>query len=127
MKDCFLTEEKITSHGLDSLIEYYQELAHGLVTKLTKPFNCSPPPHNSRRNGRTNLLHRATKEGNYIVVSELVKCGYKLEAKNQDGQTAVHLASRLGKCDILRKLIENGSSVNCRDTMGYTPLHVRIP
>lgn len=71
-------------------------------------------------------MHRATKEGNYIVVSELVKCGYKLEAKNQDGQTAVHLASLLGKGDILKKLIENGASVNCRDTMGYTPLHVRI-
>lgn len=96
------------------------------MTKLTKPCKCEPPPHNSRRHGRTNLLHRATKEGNYIVVSELVKCGYKLEAKNQDGQTAVHLASRLGKDDIVSKLIKNGANVNCRDTLGYTPLHVRF-
>lgn len=75
--------------------------------------------------GRTNLLHRATKEGNYIVVSELVKSGYKLEAKNQDGQTAVHLASQVGQDDILKKLIDNGANVNCRDTNGNTPLHVR--
>lgn len=63
--------------------------------------------------------------GNYTVVSELLKCGYRsLEAKNEDGQTAVHLASRLGKDDILKKLIESQASVNCRDTAGYTPLHV---
>jgi ankyrin repeat protein len=63
--------------------------------------------------------------GNYTVVSELLKCGYRsLEAKNQEGQTAVHLASRMGKDDILKKLIESGANINCRDTAGYTPLHV---
>lgn len=99
---------------------------NGLVTRLITPLKGEPPPHDSRRNGRTNLLHRATKEGNYIVVSELIKSGYKLEAKNQDGQTAVHLASIMGKDDILRKLIENEAIVNCRDTRGNTPLHVSL-
>lgn len=72
--------------------------------------------------------------GNYTVASELLKCGYRsLEAKNEEGQTAVHLASRLGKNDILAKLINSGIAsncleklVNCRDTDGYTPLHVSI-
>lgn len=70
--------------------------------------------------------------GNYTVASELLKCGYRsLEAKNEEGQTAVHLASRLGKNDILEKLINSGIAsncleklVNCRDKAGYTPLHV---
>lgn len=120
----FSIDEHTIIHGLETLIEYYQEDAHGLVTKLTLVCKKDPPPHDSRRHGRTNLLHRATKEGNYTVVSELLKCGYRsLEAKNQDGQTAVHLASRLGKDDILKKLIESGANVNCRDTAGYTPLH----
>lgn len=96
------------------------------MSQLNKLCKCEPPPHDSRRNGRTNLLHRATKEGNYIVVSELVKSGYKLEAKNQDGQTAVHLASYFGKDEILKKLIDNEAIVNCRDTSGNTPLHVSV-
>jgi ankyrin repeat protein len=59
------------------------------------------------------------------VVSELLKCGYRsLEAKNAEGQTAVHLASKLGKNEILIRLIQESASVNCRDTAGYTPLHV---
>lgn len=62
-----------------------------------------------------------------MVVSELLKCGYRsLEAKNGEGQTAVHLASRLGQNEILRRLIEGGASVNCRDTAGYSPLHVSV-
>ena len=76
------------------------------------------------RHGRTNLLHRATKEGNLIIVSELLKCGYRLESKNQDGQTAIHIASMLGHDEILKKLIINSGNVNCYDLLGYTPLHV---
>lgn len=65
--------------------------------------------------------------GNYKVVSELLKCQYRsLDAKNEDGQTAVHVASRLGQDDILKKLIESKANINCRDTAGYTPLHVSI-
>nr|CAD7194918.1 unnamed protein product [Timema douglasi] len=120
----FSIDEQTIIHGLETLIEYYQGESHGLATKLNKVCRKDTPPHDSRRHGRTNLLHRATKEGNYTVVSELLKCGYRsLEAKNQDGQTAVHLASRMGKDDILKKLIESGANINCRDTAGYTPLH----
>ncbi|KAG8285440.1 hypothetical protein J6590_080153 [Homalodisca vitripennis] len=112
----------------------YQRSADCLVTKLTVPIKKDPPPHDSRRHGRTNLLHRATKEGNYTVASELLKCGYRsLEAKNEEGQTAVHLACRLGINNILEKLINSGITtncleklVNCRDTDGYTPLHLLL-
>lgn len=65
--------------------------------------------------------------GNYTVVKELLKCGYRsLEAKNQEGQTAVHLASQMNKNNILEKLIVSGANVNCRDTQGFTPLHVCV-
>lgn len=86
-----------------------------------------PPPHNTRSHGRTNLLHRATKEGNLTVVTELLKCGYRnIDAKNQDGQIAVHLACRYQKEEMIQKLIDSGANVNCRDSEGNTPLHVII-
>ncbi|KAJ9587710.1 hypothetical protein L9F63_018861, partial [Diploptera punctata] len=120
----FSIDEQTIIHGLETLIEYYQEAAHGLVGKLTKVCKKDPPPHDSRRHGRTNLLHRATKEDEVTFIRNLLKCGYRsLEAKNQEGETAVHLASRMGKDDILKKLIESGANINCRDTAGYTPLH----
>ncbi|XP_059483949.1 tyrosine-protein kinase Shark [Neocloeon triangulifer] len=125
-EDAFYSiDSRTIIHGLEQLIEHYQEEPNGLVTLLSKNFVAKdPPPHYSRRNGRTNLLHRATKEGDYHVVSELLMCGYRsLEAKNAEGQTAVHLASKLGKNEILTRLIAENASVNCRDTAGYTPLH----
>lgn len=115
-------------HGLESLIEYYMEnpgvLAEDLV--LREPLKGEQPPPDTRRHGHTNLLHRATRECNYTIVKELLKTGYRHDTKNDEGQTAVHLASLNGKDDILRKLICHGASINTRDTAGYTPLHVGI-
>lgn len=60
-------------------------------------------------------------------MSQLLACGYRSrDAKNQDGQTAVHIAARAGRDNILAKLIESGSTVNVRDSFGYTPLHVSV-
>lgn len=121
----FSIDDQTPIHGLDSLIEHYQKGSHGLVTQLSAIVKRDPPPHDSRSHGRTNLLHRATKEGNFTVVSELLKCGYRnIDAKNQDGQTAVHLACRYGNERMVKKLIESGANVNCRDSEGNTPLHV---
>ncbi|KAG8042704.1 hypothetical protein G9C98_005339 [Cotesia typhae] len=113
-------------HGLETLIEHYKnkKQGSGLNVSLTKGYKGEPPPPDTRRHGRTNLLHRATGEGNYTIVSELLKCGYRsLDAKNELGQTAVHLAAKDGIDEILKKLIESKASVNCRDSAGYTPLH----
>ncbi|XP_058117009.1 tyrosine-protein kinase Shark [Anopheles coustani] len=111
-------------HGLDSLIEHYQKEKGNLVTRLQVICRNEPPPHDVRSHGTTNLLHRATKESNYTVVSELLKCGYRnIDSKNQDGQTAVHLACLHADDKILQKLIERGANINSRDAKGNTPLH----
>ncbi|XP_015921309.1 tyrosine-protein kinase HTK16 isoform X2 [Parasteatoda tepidariorum] len=111
-------------HGLEMLISYYQEDAVGLSTKLGQMCKGQPPPSDSRRHGRTNLLHRATKEGEVTVVRELVKSGYhNLDAKNQEGQTSVHLASIMGFDDILEVLLNVGANPSILDGNGLTPLH----
>ncbi|XP_053683158.1 tyrosine-protein kinase Shark [Sabethes cyaneus] len=120
----FSIDDHTPIHGLDSLIEHYRESSHGLVTQLQAICRSEPPPHDVRSHGTTNLLHRATKECNYTIVSELLKCGYRnIDSKNQDGQTAVHLACLHAEARILEKLIERGSNINNRDAQGNTPLH----
>lgn len=124
----FSIDEQQPIHGLDTLIEHYRNAAYGLVAQLGAFVHSGEqPPHDSRSHGRTNLLHRATREGDVTVVSELLKCGYRnLDAKNQDGQTAVHLATRCGSERIVGQLLANGANVNCRDSEGNTALHVSV-
>lgn len=71
---------------------------------------------------------RATANGSLKVVTEILKCGYSnIDAKNEHGQTAVHLAclNKNVSTKILAQLIEKDANVNSRDIKGNTPLHVR--
>jgi len=61
----FIDEGNVV-HGLDELIKYYQSLPPSDDEDsilLKKPLLLGPPPAECRRHGRTNLLHRATREG----------------------------------------------------------------
>ncbi|XP_048465114.1 ankyrin-1-like [Rhincodon typus] len=46
------------------------------------------------------------------------------EHKAQDDQTPLHIASRLGKADIVQQLLQHGASPDAATTSGYTPLHI---
>ncbi|KAM7345659.1 SH2 ankyrin repeat kinase [Cochliomyia hominivorax] len=121
----FSIEDKVKIlHGLDTLVDFYQQGANGLVTKLTKHIRKDPPPNGTRSHGSTNLLHRAVTNNNHVVVSELLKCGYRnVDAKNQYGQTAMHLVALNGDENMLKLLINAGVNVNCMDTDNFMPLH----
>ncbi|KAH8348792.1 hypothetical protein KR084_011151, partial [Drosophila pseudotakahashii] len=123
----FSIDDKVQTkilHGLDTLVDYYQQSANGLPTKLTVPLIRDPPPHNTRSHGVTNLLHRATSKNESKVVFELLKCGYRnFDAKNQDGQTALHLAALHSDEDILKELLNAKVQVNSSDSFGCQPLH----
>lgn len=54
----FSIEEHTTVHGLDTLIQHYRSDSNGLVTRLSIVCKGEPPPHESRTQGTTNLLHR---------------------------------------------------------------------
>ncbi|XP_016947272.1 tyrosine-protein kinase Shark [Drosophila biarmipes] len=123
----FSIDDKVQTkilHGLDTLVDYYQQAANGLPTKLTVPLIRDPPPHNTRSHGVTNLLHRATSKNESKVVIELLKCGYRnFDAKNQDGQTALHLAALHSDEVILKELLNAKVQVNSSDSFGCQPLH----
>jgi len=62
------------------------------------------------------------------VVFELLKCGYRnFDAKNQDGQTALHLAALHSDEVILKELLNAKVQVNSSDSFGCQPLHVSSP
>lgn len=60
------------------------------------------------------------------VVKEMLKTSYRnLDAKDEHGMTAVHLACKHQvNPEILKLLIDRGAAVSSRDSSGNTPLHV---
>jgi len=54
----------------------------------------------------------------------LINCGVKVDAKNQRGETALHLATRRNLLDCSRALLNAGCDVNITDNDAKTPLHV---
>ncbi|XP_043231164.1 tyrosine-protein kinase HTK16-like, partial [Amphibalanus amphitrite] len=112
-------------HGLDELVNHYRTANDGLAVPLAGHLLGRPPPPSCLlRGASSNLLHRATEEGSLKVVSELLKAGYQgTQFKDAQGQTALHLAARLRREEILPLLLEYHCSPDVRDSHGLLPLH----
>lgn len=69
LEDAFFSiDECLKFHGLEALIQHYSATPNVLPENLilTDYVKGQPPPHDSRRHGRTNLLHRATNQGKVV-------------------------------------------------------------
>lgn len=114
-------------HGIECLIDFYRRnKSDHLCMQLSNFVKKNPPPISLRRHGNSNLLHRATKKNQLKLVTEMMKTSYRnLDAKDEQGMTAVHLACKHQvDPEILKLLIERGAAVQTRDSSGNTPLHV---
>ncbi|CAN5684769.1 hypothetical protein BH11ARM2_BH11ARM2_09480 [soil metagenome] len=74
--------------------------------------------------GRT-ALRNACYESQTEVAKHLLELGIDPNLMNDMGQNALHAATMLGPCspDLIRLLLDAGTSVNVQDAHGFTPLH----
>ena len=56
----------------------------------------------------------------------LIEKGADVDAKNNDGGTALHWAALNEHIDIAKILIENGANINAKDKDGETALEIAI-
>jgi ankyrin repeat protein len=69
----------------------------------------------------TSLL-RAAPKGKTKIAERLLALGANIEAKTNNGETALHLAANYGCTETIRFLISKGFDVNAKDNNGWTPL-----
>lgn len=79
-------------------------------------------PNLSSYNGRETPLHEACECGGRIEVARLlINHGASIEAVNEQGQTALHLACRHGHLRTIYLMVESGANVSVKDNVGRTP------
>jgi len=77
--------------------------------------------------GGITALHHAVERG-HKVAELLIANGVDVNAKDEDGNTPLHYAVRLGRSrkDIIKLLIENGVDINAKNNDGQTPVDVAL-
>ncbi|KAI8501666.1 Transient receptor putative cation channel sub A member 1 [Branchiostoma belcheri] len=72
-------------------------------------------------------LHAAVNGGNKEAVIRLIRIGARIDAKQDDESTPMHLASSQGALDIIKLMMEtadkNRQTIHLRDIQRMTPLH----
>jgi len=69
-------------------------------------------------------IHQAAQEGNIEAVKQAIANGVDVNAKNNDGWTALHMAARFGQKEIGELLIAEGADVNAKNNYGWTALYI---
>ena len=65
---------------------------------------------------------KAVDEGDRELAASFIKAGIDINAKEEDGRTALLIAAEKGDAWMAALLADNGADVNARDADGYTAL-----
>ena len=71
---------------------------------------------------RQTMLNRIVKSDDYDSMDFLLKSGFDLNTKDEEGKTALHLSAEHGAEAITDMLLKAGSNANTQDVHGWTPL-----
>jgi ankyrin repeat protein len=69
-------------------------------------------------------LHKACEKGNIEAVKQHLTDGADVNAKDNEGWTALHWAASWGDKEVAELLIKNGADIDAKDNEGETPLHI---
>ena len=68
-------------------------------------------------------LHKAIKSSDIGKIEQLINRGANVNARNERGQTPLHIAAIVGREDVANLLLLNRADIDACDHLGWTPLH----
>lgn len=85
------------------------------------------------RTGTNHHLHRAAttistpymkSNSSLLLLNRLLATGTPVNQRDENGETALHVAARHGYLEGLHRLLTNGAQVDATSAHGWTPLHL---
>jgi ankyrin repeat protein len=110
------------SKGLTALhwaIKYYHEEVTKLLVEKEMGIAGTAALHWAWRK----VLYEAAESGDKEAVLRVLNKGADVNAKDEEGRTALHAAGRYDKVEITQLLLDYRADVNIKDNSGRTPLH----
>jgi len=80
----------------------------------------------STLSAKNNLLHDNIENGSLSSIEAALDKGIEIDSVDNNGDTAVLLAARYGRIDVLRLLVERGANVNVLDSKKRDVLNIAI-
>ncbi len=76
------------------------------------------------KNDSKSMLHQAA-EGRYpTILGTFLKAGIKIDRKDKDGNTAMHVAVRFNNLEVIEHLLSNGAKTDIKNNAGFTPMDI---
>ena len=92
-----------------------RELGKGVSPLLVDPANPTFPP--------SFYLCKGGGADRVACLHALLEAGADVNARNEDGESALHFAALYGDPTLMAAILRAGADVNSRDAVGLTPLH----
>ncbi|XP_063544024.1 BRCA1-associated RING domain protein 1-like [Cydia strobilella] len=108
------------NNSCDSVVSIDKSLDVNMIDKTTESLS-DTPLSNAKALKRTAASKQDTL--NNSILSLASKSSKIVEKRNKKGETALHIACRMGKADKVAKLLSEGANTNTKDNAGWTPLH----
>ncbi len=123
------TVKTLLAQGIDpnTISKDYLRLVHyaaitnqPLVFAELVKYHADVNAHDAHNNQTLYFAARAGASQDFI--KQIIQAGGTLNNQNKLGQTATHVAARLGNVDALKGLLKFGANPNIKDIVGKTPL-----
>lgn len=102
------------------LVQYAAMTNQPLIFAELIKYNANVDAKDNHNN--TALYYAARHGGSQEFIQQIIKAGADINNQNKIGQTATHIAVRIGNLDALEGLLKNGANPNIKDIVGKTPL-----
>lgn len=73
-----------------------------------------------------NLLNLAENKNNPELIKSVIQAGAEINAQDENGLSALHIATQNLNNDVVDILIELGADLNAQDSQGNTALHYAV-